>query len=65
MSFLAAALRVMYLPMLWRTLLVLGILGLGAALYTHQFKFLLFALLAAFPLNVVVVVVFMIFFAKF
>ena len=65
MDYLIAAVRVMYFPMLWRTLLVLGILGLVVTLWTHQFRFLLYALLLGLPLTVIVVVVYMLFFAKF
>lgn len=65
MDFIIAAVQVMYFPMLWRTLLVLGILGLGVALWTRQVKFLVYTLLLGLPLNMVVVVIYMLFFARF
>lgn len=65
MDYLIASVRVMYRPMLPRTLLVLGVLGLSTTLWTHQIMFLVYALLLGLPLNVVVVVIFMLFFARF
>ena len=65
MDILIAGVRVMYLPMLWYTLMVLGILSLGVALYTHKIRFIIYALLLGFPLNAAIVVIYMLFFAKF
>ncbi|OHA03878.1 MAG: hypothetical protein A3I44_02895 [Candidatus Sungbacteria bacterium RIFCSPLOWO2_02_FULL_51_17] len=65
MDFLIALVRVMYLPMLFWTLLMLGVLGLGVSLYTHRMSYVLLALLLAFPLNLVVIVVYLLFIAKF
>ena len=65
MDILIAGVRVMYLPMLWYTLTVLGVLGLGIALYTHKVRFIPYVLLSGFPLNVAVVIIYMLFFAKF
>jgi len=62
MDFLIDIIRAVYFQILPRTLMVFGIVGLSLVLYTHQFKYLLYSLLAGLPLNVVVILVFITFF---
>ncbi len=54
----------LYMPLLPYTLLVMGALGLGVTLYTHQAKFLLYSLLLSLPLNIAVSIFFLLFVAK-
>lgn len=65
MDFLIASVKVMYFPMLRRTLTVLGIIGLGVGLYTHQIYYIPCALILGALVNVIVVIIYVRFFAKF
>lgn len=65
MTILIAWIQALYLPMLPYTLLVLGTIGLGTSLYTHELRFILYSLLLGLPLNMVVIVVYLKYFAQF
>lgn len=58
-------LKVCYFPMLKYTSRVFGIIGLVVSLYTHQIDYLIYALLLSLPVNIVVTLIYVIYFAKF
>lgn len=65
MDFLIALVIPLYFLMMPYTFGLFGVIGLGISLYKHNINPLAYSFLLALPINIVVVLIYLKFFAKF
>lgn len=65
MDFLIASVIPLYFLMMPYTFDFFGVIGLGISLYKHKINPLAYSLILALPINIVIVLIYLKFFAKF